>query len=102
MIFLVITAAVGNAMATFLVRVASFFQPRPTVSSTASRLAMLPSTTASLGRGSITYRSTRMAPLPASTSSTILIEDELMSIPNKGWAFGLKMSKSSAKPNFPF
>jgi len=53
-IFLVITAAVGSAMATFLVRVASFFHPRFTVSTTASRLVILPSTTASLGRSSIT------------------------------------------------
>ena len=53
MIFLVITAAVGSAMATFLVRVASFFQPRWTASTTASRLAILPSTTASLGNASM-------------------------------------------------
>ena len=53
MIFLVITAAVGSAIATFLVRVASFFQARMTASDTASRLAILPSTTASLGSGSM-------------------------------------------------
>ena len=53
MIFLVITAAVGSASATFLVRVASFFHARRTASATDSRLAMLPSSTESFGSGSM-------------------------------------------------
>jgi hypothetical protein len=52
-IFLVMTAAVGNAKAMNLVDVPSRFQQRCIVSDTASTDARLPSTTASLGSGSI-------------------------------------------------
>jgi hypothetical protein len=53
MIFLVMTAAAGRAMATNLVDVPMRFQARLTASATASRLVMLPSTTASRGNVSI-------------------------------------------------
>ena len=52
-IFLVMTCAEGSASARFLMRVPMRFQPRRTESPTASRFMMFPSTTASLGSGSM-------------------------------------------------
>ena len=51
--FLVITAAAGRAMAMFLIREPRFLWARLMASPAASMLAMLPSTTVSLGSGSI-------------------------------------------------
>ena len=93
-IFLVITAPVGTAIATCLVRVPRRLCARFTASAACSRLLMLPSTTVSRMSGSMAYCSTRYAPLPASTISSIFTDDELMSSPNKGGAFGLNRSKS--------
>ena len=51
--FLVITAAAGSARATFLIREPRALWARLRASPAASMLAMLPSTTVSLGSGSM-------------------------------------------------
>ena len=84
MIFLVITAAAGKAKLTCLIRVPMRFHARRIVSATASRFMMLPSVTASFGRLSIAYRSTRSRFLPACSISTIFTAEELMSTPISG------------------
>jgi hypothetical protein len=58
MIFLLMTAAAGNARLTFRIRVPMRFQARLNASETASKLLMFPSLTASDGSSSIAYRST--------------------------------------------
>ena len=64
---------------------------------------MLPSTTASLGNGSIVYRSRRYRPLPGPVSSTIFTDDELMSTPINGGDLGFSKlpMKSASNANFP-
>ncbi len=85
-------------MATFRFRLPRRFHARLRPSLTWSRLVMLPSVTTSLGIVSTTYRSRRWTPLPASESSTILIEVELMSTPISAGDFVEKMSR--AEPSF--
>jgi hypothetical protein len=97
MIFLVITMAAGRASATFRFRLPSRFQARFSPSLTWSRLAMLPSVTTSFGSPSTTYRSRRWTPLPTSTSSTSLIDVELMSTPINAGDFTVKMSRAELR-----
>jgi hypothetical protein len=92
MIFLLMTAPVGTAIATCLVRVPSACSARFTASVTASRLLMLPSTTASRASGSIAYARRDSRSCRPSTSSSIFTEDELISSPNKGGALAVNRS----------
>ncbi len=96
MTFLVITAAAGRASATLRMREPRALWARLIASPAASMFAIFPSTTVSLGSGSMEYRSTRYTLRPASAISTILTEDELMSQPTRGGAFAFRKSNWAA------
>eukprot|EP01139_Manchomonas_bermudensis_P003496 Amastigsp_a9950_6.p3 type:complete len:109 gc:universal Amastigsp_a9950_6:395-69(-) len=83
MIFLVITADAGRAIATFLVRVPLFLTTRRTASATSSNFSTLPSVIQPLSRGSMAQRSSTRLPALSRLSSTSFTLEELMSRPSK-------------------
>ena len=84
MIFLVITADGGSAMATLRVRVPLFLTTRRMASATSSNFSTLPSVIQPRSRGSMAQRSSTSLPDLSRPSSTSLTLDELMSRPSSG------------------
>ena len=89
MIFLVMTADGGSAMATLLVRVPLFLTTRRMASATSSNFSTLPSVIQPRSSGSMAQRSRTRLPTLSRPSSTSLTLDELMSKPSSGAAWRL-------------
>ena len=84
MIFLVMTADGGKAMATLRVRVPLFLTSRRMASATSSNFSTLPSVIQPRSKGSMAQRSSTRLPSLSRPSSTSLTLDELMSKPSRG------------------
>ena len=81
MIFLVITADCGIAMATFLVRVPLLLTTRLTASETSSNFSIWPSVIQPFSKGSDAKRSTMNSPEALCPNSTSFTLDVLISSP---------------------
>ena len=97
MIFFVITAEGGSAIATFLVLVPLFFTSRRKASATSSNFSMLPSDIQPRSSGSIAQRSSTRLPALSRPNSTSFTPDELMSTPSNGAGWLLKSDPNEIK-----
>jgi hypothetical protein len=84
MIFLVITAEGGSAIATLRVRVPLFLITRRMASATSSNFSTLPSVIHPRSRGSMAQRSSTRLPALSRPNSTSFTLDELISKPSSG------------------
>ena len=97
MIFLVITAEGGSAIATFRVRVPLFLTTRRMASATSSNFSTLPSVIQPRSRGSMAQRSSTRLPSLSRPSSTSLTLEELMSKPSSGAGWRLNNDPKEIK-----